>query len=69
MDVQRFAYPREQSGFKIVCSDCGSLSIKVADPVNAPATTSVNCGVCGAFRGSLADLHDLARQGTDLFEF
>jgi ribosomal protein S27E len=67
MDVQHFSNP--QSGFKIVCSDCGSLSIKVADPATAPATTSVNCGVCGAVRGSLADLHDLARRGTDLFEF
>jgi len=56
-------------GFKTVCQECGSLSIKVADPVNAPGTTAVQCGRCGAVRGTLAELHDLARRADDVFEF
>jgi hypothetical protein len=59
-DIQRF---------KIVCEDCGSLSIKVANPANSPAATLVLCGRCSAVRGTLGDLHDLARRGTELFEF
>jgi hypothetical protein len=43
--------------FKIVCGDCGSLSIKVADPANSPAGTLVQCGRCGAIRGTLGGLH------------
>ena len=59
----------ERPGLKIVCEECGSLSIKVVDPATAPGTTSIQCGRCNAVRGTLADLHDLARRGTDLFEF
>jgi hypothetical protein len=55
--------------FKIVCEDCGSLSIKVADPAYSPAATLVQCGRCNAVRRTVGDLHDLARRGTDLFEF
>jgi hypothetical protein len=59
-----------QSGrFKVVCDQCGSLSIKVVDPANAPDTTVIQCGRCSAVRGTLVDLHDLARRSTDLFEF
>jgi hypothetical protein len=60
---------REQPRFKFVCTECGSLSIKVADPANAPANTLVQCGRCTAVRGTLKDLHALARRGADLFEF
>ena len=56
-------------GFKTVCQECGSLSIKVADPINAPGATPVQCGRCGAVRGTLEELHDLARRGDDVFEF
>jgi hypothetical protein len=59
----------EQSGFKIVCADCGSLSIKPIDPVNSPDTAPVRCGRCGAVRGTLAELHSLARRSKDIFEF
>jgi predicted Zn finger-like uncharacterized protein len=55
--------------FKIVCENCGSLSIKVSDPANSPAATVVQCGRCNAVRGTVGDLHDLARRGTELFEF
>ena len=60
---------REQPGFKIVSSDCCSLSIKVIDPVNSPDIALVQCGRCGAVRGTLAELHYLARRGNDVFEF
>jgi hypothetical protein len=69
MEVEHVATPRDRSGFKIVCEDCGSLSIQVADPVTGPGATSVHCGRCGVVRGTLAELHDLARRGTDVFEF
>ena len=69
MIVENAPGPCERSGFKIVCSDCGSLSIKVADPVHALDTTPVECARCGAIRGTLADLHDLALKGRDTFEF
>lgn len=62
-------HAREQSRFKIVCDECGSLSIKVNDPATAPDDTVVRCGRCNAARGTLAELHDLARGSTDLFEF
>jgi hypothetical protein len=60
---------REQSGFKVVCCQCGSLSIKMADFANAPAETKIECGRCTAVRGTLAELHVLARTGNDSFEF
>ena len=60
---------RETSRFKIVCEACGSLSIKVADPANAPASTLVCCGRCGVVRGTLGELHDMARRSTDSLEF
>ncbi len=59
----------ERSRFKIVCEDCGSLSIKVADPLNSPLSTQVRCGRCGAIRGTLAELQSLAVDGRDTFEF
>ncbi|SDS17958.1 hypothetical protein [Bradyrhizobium canariense] len=60
---------RERPEFKIVCSDCGGLSIKVADPANCPVTTLVECRRCGAVRGTVGALQDLARRSADLFEF
>jgi hypothetical protein len=60
----------ERSRFKVVCENCGSLSIKVADnPANSPDDAVVQCGRCDAVRGTLADLHVLARSGHDVFEF
>jgi hypothetical protein len=58
----------KQSGLKIVCEACGSLSIRPVDPA-APEATPIHCGRCNAVRGTLADLHDLARRSTDVFEF
>ena len=59
----------EVTGFKAVCSECGSLSIKGLDPAQSESAEIVWCGHCNASRGTLADLHDLARRGKDLFEF
>ena len=57
------------SGFKIICTDCGSLAIKVTDPAHASDDTIIACRRCNAVRGTVADLHVLARRGRDLFEF
>jgi uncharacterized Zn finger protein len=59
----------ERAGFQIVCDRCGSLSIKMADPTRSPTSALVQCRSCGAVRGTLGDLQDLARRGTDVFEF
>jgi hypothetical protein len=60
---------RERSRFKIVCEDCDSRSIKVADPANSLNAALVRCGRCNAARGTLDELHDLARHCDDVFEF
>lgn len=59
----------QRSGLKIVCDGCGSLSIKAMDYATAPDATPIRCGRCNAVRGTLADLHDLARGSADRFEF
>jgi hypothetical protein len=59
-----------QPGFRVVCEDCGSLSIKIAEiATDFPKHVIVRCGRCSAVRGTLADLHVLARSGRDIFEF
>jgi hypothetical protein len=58
-----------RAGFMIVCDQCGGLSIKMADPTTSPTTALVQCRRCDAVRGTLGDLHDLARRGSDVFEF
>jgi len=58
-----------RSRFKVVCDDCGGLSIKVEHPAHSPATVLVRCGRCNAIRGTLAELHEMARRSTDSFEF
>ena len=57
------------SGFKIVCTDCGGLSIKATDPAHTSDDTVIECRRCSAVRGTMADLNSLARRGRDLFEF
>jgi hypothetical protein len=39
--------------FKFVCEVCGSLTIKIAHPVQAPGTTIVECGRYNSPRGTL----------------
>ena len=56
--------------FKLVCEDCGSLSIKVAvSSTSFPGDAIVQCGRCTAVRGTLADFHALARSHHDFLEF
>jgi hypothetical protein len=60
---------RERPGLKVVCDECGNLSIKAIDPASAPDDAKIHCGRCNAVRGTLADLRDLARRSADVFEF
>jgi hypothetical protein len=59
----------EKASFRFVCTDCGSLSIRISTPANSPDDTLVLCGRCDAIRGTLGELHDLARRSVDVFEF
>ena len=60
---------QERRGLKVVCDACGNLSIKTTDPASAPDDAKIYCGRCNAVRGTLADLRELARRSTDVFEF
>jgi hypothetical protein len=60
---------QERPGLKIICDECGNLSIKTTDPASAPGDAKIYCGRCNAVRGTLADLRELARRSTDVFEF
>ena len=46
--------------FQMVCCDCGGLAIIIEDPVSASRETIVQCGGCGASRGTVGGLRDLA---------
>jgi hypothetical protein len=46
--------------FQMVCGDCGSLAIKIENPASASRKTIVYCGECGASRGTVGALRDLA---------
>jgi hypothetical protein len=46
--------------FQMVCGDCGSLAIKIENPVSASRKTIVYCGECGVSRGTVGALRDLA---------
>jgi len=47
--------------FQIVCGKCGSLAVKIENPERASRETIVYCGDCGASRGTMGGLRDLAR--------
>jgi hypothetical protein len=46
--------------FQMVCGDRGSLALKIENPVTASRKTIVYCGECGASRGTVGALKDLA---------
>jgi hypothetical protein len=46
--------------FQMVCDDCGSLTIKIENPEGASRETVVYGGCCGASRGTIGALRDLA---------
>ena len=52
-----------ESNFQIVCTNCGCLSIKIQEPVKSSREAIVYCGDCGASRGTVGSLRDLAVQG------
>jgi hypothetical protein len=47
-------------GFQMVCGECGSLTIKIENPESASGEAIVYCGHCGASRGTMGALRDLA---------
>ena len=46
--------------FQIVCSKCGGLAVKIENPRRASRETIVCCGDCGASRGTMGGLRNLA---------
>jgi hypothetical protein len=46
--------------FQMVCGNCGSLGIKIENPGQASREAIVYCGDCGASRGTIGALRDLA---------
>ena len=55
---------------KVVCEECGNLSIKPIDPACAPDDLAkIYCRRCNAVRGTVGDLRELARRSTGAFEF
>jgi len=60
---------QERSGLRIVCDECGNLSIKAIDPDIATDLAKIYCGRCNAVRGTVADLREMARRSRDAYEF
>jgi hypothetical protein len=46
--------------FQMVCGDCGSLAVKIENPEQASREAIIYCGDCGASRGTMGALRDLA---------
>jgi hypothetical protein len=46
--------------FQMLCGDCGSLGIKIENPERASREAVVYCADCGAQRGTMGALRDLA---------
>ena len=46
--------------FQMVCDECGSLTIKIKNPESKSRGAVVYCGHCGAARGTMGALRDLA---------
>jgi len=46
--------------FQMVCGDCGSLAVKIENPEHASREAIIYCGDCGASRGTMGALRDLA---------
>lgn len=49
-------------GFQIVCANCGCLSVRIEEPLKSAREAVVHCGDCGASRGTVGALRDLAVQ-------
>jgi hypothetical protein len=46
--------------FQLVCVNCDALGIVLDYAEGAPSSTSIKCRDCGALRGTLGDLRNLA---------
>lgn len=46
--------------FEMECADCGSLAVKIENPELASREAIVYCADCGASRGTVGALRDLA---------
>lgn len=46
--------------FEMVCDDCGSLAVKIENPEQASREAIIYCADCGAWRGTMGALRDLA---------
>ncbi len=60
---------QQRPGLKVICEACGNLSIKAIDPDGASDLAKIYCRRCNAVRGTVADLREMARRRTDVFEF
>jgi hypothetical protein len=49
-------------GFRVVCTKCACLSIKIEEPLTATREAIVYCSDCGTSRGTVGALRDLAVQ-------
>ena len=61
------------AAFQLVCASCDALGIVLVldkDAERAPSATPIRCRNCGAVRGTLGDLPDLAQsKPRDLIDF
>jgi hypothetical protein len=54
--------------FQLVCVNCDALGIVLDHAEHAPSSAPIKCRGCGAPRGTLGDLRDLALSDrTDIF--
>ena len=49
-------------GFRIVCTNCGCLSIRIEEPLKALREAIIYCGDCGNSRGTMGALRNPAVQ-------
>jgi hypothetical protein len=56
-------------GFQVQCAKCEGLGIIFDCTENAPSSTEISCRHCGASRGTLGSLRQLAQSArSDLFD-
>ena len=68
--MQASQIPGRGPEFRIVCINCDALGIAFDCAEDAPSSTRIRCRNCGAPRGTLGDLRNLAvSDRQDLFDF
>jgi ribosomal protein S27E len=61
--------PNSPSAFEVVCVNCDALGIVFDCPEDAPSSTLITCRHCGAPRGTLGALRNLATSDRqDIFD-